>query len=187
MPNADSRRKSIPQRPVLARKPPCPPTLRPPSVAFVTSVRCFPRFAQFSHGSHRIHNPQASLCGLRDLCAMLSPIRPVLARKPPCPPTPRPPSVAFVTSVRCFPRFAQFSHGSHRVHQPSASLCGLRDLCAMLSPIRPVLARKPPCPPTFRPPSVAFVTSVRCFPRFAQFSHGSRRVHQPSGLPLWPS
>ena len=119
-------------------------------------------------------NPQASLCGLRDLCAMLSPIRPVLARKPPVSTNPQAflcglrDLCAMLSPIRCSRTEATVSTN------PQASLCGLRDLCAMLSPVCPVLARKPPCPPTLRPPSVAFVTSVRCFPRFAQFSHGSR-------------
>jgi hypothetical protein len=56
----------------------------------------------------------------------------------------------------------------------------LRDLCAMLSPFRLVLAQKPRCPlKNFPPqsPSVASVTSVRCFSHFARFSHRSPDVH----------
>jgi hypothetical protein len=57
-----------------------PISLKSPSVASVTSVRCFSRFAQFSLRQPRCPptsvRPSARppLCGLCDLCAMLSPL-----------------------------------------------------------------------------------------------------------------
>jgi hypothetical protein len=61
-----------------------PPQSHPPSVASVTSVRCFPRLPGSRTGSPDVHrsafptNP-IPLCDLRDLCAMLSPFRLFLA------------------------------------------------------------------------------------------------------------
>jgi hypothetical protein len=87
------------------------------------------------------------LCDLRNLRAMLS--NPRVSRPSATDvhqtlssTTPVPPSVTSVTSVRCFPQSACFSPISHRcppnplVHNAGSPLCDLRDLCAMLSPIR---------------------------------------------------
>jgi hypothetical protein len=111
---------------------------------------------------------------------MRSPLRVFLAQKPNCPPKslPRsslnPPSVTSVTSVRCSPRCASFSPRNQTAHQRAfrrpapIPLCDLRDLCAMLSPMRAFLAQKPDYPPkslprsSLNPPSVTSVTSVRC-------------------------
>jgi hypothetical protein len=84
---------------------------------------------------------------------MLSPFRAALAPMPRCPNKPRSPqslnlSVTSVTSVRCLPRFVQFSPPSSGVQTSPdppdlLTLCDLRDLCAMPSPFRVVLAHKP--------------------------------------------
>jgi hypothetical protein len=120
------------------------PSKRMPTVASVTSVRCFPLFAQFSPGSPGVqkkplrHQPNPPFRSLRDLRAMLSPIR-------------------------------QFSPGSSGVQKsPSAtnpiprfrSLRDLRDLRAMFSPIRAVLARKPRCPKEAPPPPTQSPVSI---------------------------
>jgi hypothetical protein len=81
-----------------------------------------------------------------------------------------------VTSVRCSFRCAPFSPRNRTVHQrafrrPTSipSLCGLRDLCAMLSPMRAlsrpeteVSTKEPSADQPQSPLSVASVTSVRC-------------------------
>ena len=102
-------------------------------------------------------NPKSPLCDLRDLCAMLSLGR-VLART----------------------RAVFTGNFGHRRKSP---LCGLRDLCAMLSSLARVLARNArvfterTIATTPISPSVASVTSVRCFFSFDEFSHRSRAVH----------
>jgi hypothetical protein len=103
---------------MLSTKSVGPSNLKSPSVTSVTSVRCFPRRGPFPPRSHAVHQK-------------------ALRRR-----TSNPPSVTSVTSVRCFPRRASFPPRSHAVHQkrwtvePQIPLCDLRDLCAMLSPMR---------------------------------------------------
>ena len=97
-----------------------------------------------------------------------------------------------------FPARKQF-HKTIFNASPDFPLCDLCGLCAMLSPLRvapaqcrvlgvrccglrrsfpPVFTKTISNAPSQFPPSVTSVTSVRCFPLFAWFSHGSRGVHQ---------
>ena len=95
--------------------------------------------------------PIIPLCGLRDLCAMLSPgasfrhrnsgVSPARIHSQPPSQSFHSPSVASVTSVRCFPlasrsrteTVASPDTASLTASVPIIPLCGLRDLCAMLS------------------------------------------------------
>jgi hypothetical protein len=129
-----------------------------PSVASVTSVRCFPlatRSRTETVGVFRRGFPHS--------------LRPNQS-----------PSVASVTSVRCFPLASRSR--TETVVSPGAAfltasvpmipLCGLRDLCAMLSLGESFSHRNSGVfrrgfPLSLRPnqsPSAASVTSMRCFP-----------------------
>jgi hypothetical protein len=127
-----------------------------------------------------------------------------LARKPTCSSKPSPKSPS-VPSVLCFLPLDAVSRPEANVFiqalsstNPRIPLCGLRDLCAMLSPFRAVsrteanvfiqaLSSTNP-----KSPSVASVSSVRCFLRLMQFlarkptcSSKLSRPRRPNP-PLWP-
>ena len=148
---------------------------RHPYLPFVTSVRCFLRFAFLARKHASTLKNSILLCDLWPLCdAFPAPVSPEADAS-----TKSSSSVASVTSLRCFPRCA-CSRTEARVHQ-SVPLTPF-PLCGLLTSVRcfPLFAffshRKPPrSPKALHPqsPSVTSVTSVRCFPRVACFSPGS--------------
>ena len=143
--------------------------LIPPSVASVTSVRCISQF-----------------CGSRPAVAVSTNASgfPLI-----------PPSVASVTSVRCFPNlwFSPCSRGVHqRQRLPSYSaLCGLRDLCAMLSQFcgsRPAVAvsTNPAASPFPLCGLRDLCAMLSQFVVLALQSGVHQRQRLPSIPPLWP-
>ena len=130
-----------------------------PSVASVTSVRCFP--LELILARHATVLPRGFW-----------------------PPTPNSPSVTSVASVRCFPlalilagrdEVTERILATHRKSPSVASVTSVRcfPLGANSRPGRDGVAER--ILATYRKsPSVASVTSVRCFFSFDEFSHRSR-------------
>ena len=113
--------------------------------AMLFPMRDFPALKPPAHRSLSSTTPVPPLWPPRPLCDAFPNPR-VPAQKPPCPPKafrhhPSSPSVTSVTSVRCFSQCALFPSSSHlptEAFRPPRRfpLCGLRDLCAMLSGAR---------------------------------------------------